>query len=88
MGSLKLTESTGSNRRFTAPTGSATESAVILFIFTEGCLLQGSFTQKYYQETHRLSSARDFARFVAIYQCKVIMVVFILYTIPLGSGVK
>ena len=46
MGSLKLTESTGSNRRFTAPTGSATESAVILFIFTEGCLLSKVVSRK------------------------------------------
>ena len=57
---VALTESTGSNRRFPAPTGLATEPTGILIIFTEGCFLSEVVSLKNNQETHRVSSARDF----------------------------
>ena len=59
---VALTESTGSNRRFPAPTGSATEPTGILIIFTEGCFLSKVVSRKNNQETHRVSIARDFLK--------------------------
>ena len=52
-------ESTGSNRRFPEPTGSAMEPLGILIIFTEGCFLSKVVSRKNNQETHRVGSARD-----------------------------
>ena len=59
---VALPESTGSNRRFPAPTGSATEPTGILIIFAEGCFLFRVVSHKNNQETHRESSARDFLK--------------------------
>ena len=45
---------------FPAPTGSATESTGILFVFTKGCFLSEVVSYKNNQERHRVSIARDF----------------------------
>ena len=44
---------------FPAPTGSATESTGILFIFTKGCFLSEVVSHKNNQERHIVSIARD-----------------------------